>query len=163
MKKLLAQYAAYNLWANQVLLETVSKLSEEQKNKLIESSFSSVTKTVLHLWDVESVWWQRIKLSELVQAPGDSFSGAFADAAKGLLQFSRQWNDWVQQQQEHMFEHEFIYQNTKKEQFKQPIHQVLLHLFNHQSYHRGQLVTMLRQLGVTVIPATDFVVWARRK
>jgi uncharacterized damage-inducible protein DinB len=57
----------------------------------------------------------------------------------------------------------FHYQNTKKEQFKQPIYQVLLHMFNHSTYHRGQLVTMLRQLGVQKLPSTDFIVWSRRK
>jgi uncharacterized damage-inducible protein DinB len=40
---------------------------------------------------------------------------------------------------------------------------MLLHLFNHNTYHRGQLVTMLRQLGMDKIPATDFIVWSRKK
>ncbi len=57
----------------------------------------------------------------------------------------------------------FDYENSKGEQFKQPIFQMLLHVFNHGTYHRGQLVTMLRQLGVENIPATDFIVWSREK
>ncbi|MGZ3844574.1 MAG: DinB family protein, partial [Flavisolibacter sp.] len=60
-------------------------------------------------------------------------------------------------------QHVFQYQNTKKEQFKQPIYQMLLHAFNHGTYHRGQLVNMLRQLGVDKIPGTDFIAWSRRK
>jgi uncharacterized damage-inducible protein DinB len=40
---------------------------------------------------------------------------------------------------------------------------MLLHVFNHGTYHRGQLVTMLRQLGIENIPATDFIVWSREK
>ena len=44
------------------------------------------------------------------------------------------------------------YTGTKKEQFKQPVCDVLLHVFNHGTYHRGQLVTMLRQLGASNIP-----------
>ena len=39
----------------------------------------------------------------------------------------------------------------------------ILHAINHNTYHRGQIVTMLRQLGVEKIPATDFIVWSRRK
>ncbi|MBD0288544.1 MAG: DNA polymerase, partial [Flavisolibacter sp.] len=42
-------------------------------------------------------------------------------------------------------------------------YQMLLHLFNHGTYHRGQLVNMLRQLEVSPIPQTDFIVWSRRK
>jgi uncharacterized damage-inducible protein DinB len=62
-----------------------------------------------------------------------------------------------------VLEHVFHYQNTKKEQFKQPIYQMLLHMFNHGTYHRGQLVTMLRQLGIQKLPSTDFIEWSRRK
>jgi uncharacterized damage-inducible protein DinB len=36
-----------------------------------------------------------------------------------------------------------------------------MHIFNHNTYHNGQLVTMLRALGVVTIPATDFIVWTR--
>jgi uncharacterized damage-inducible protein DinB len=43
------------------------------------------------------------------------------------------------------------------------VYQILLHLANHNTYHRGQLVNMLRQLGVEKIPQTDFVVWSRKK
>jgi uncharacterized damage-inducible protein DinB len=78
-----------------------------------------------------------------------------------LLQ-NKQWIEWISNAQEHMFQHEFIYLNSKKEQFKQPVYQVLVHIFNHGTYHRGQLVTMLRQLGVEKIPQTDYIVWTRK-
>ena len=45
-------------------------------------------------------------------------------------------------------EHVFQYYNSKKEHFKSPVYQMLMHVFNHGTYHRGQLVNMLRQLGV---------------
>ena len=60
-------------------------------------------------------------------------------------------------------QHEFIYKNTKKDQFKQPVYEMLLHLFNHQTYHRGQLITMLRQSGETNIPNTDLISFLRKK
>jgi uncharacterized damage-inducible protein DinB len=78
------------------------------------------------------------------------------------LQQNRQWTVWISNSQEHMFQHEFIYLNLKKEQFKQPVYQVLVHVFNHGTYHRGQLVTMLRQLGIEKIPQTDYIVWSRK-
>jgi uncharacterized damage-inducible protein DinB len=60
-------------------------------------------------------------------------------------------------------DHVFQYYNTKRELFKDPTWQMLLQVFNHGSYHRGQLVNMLRQLGVEKIPQTDFIVWGRKK
>ena len=38
-----------------------------------------------------------------------------------------------------------------------------LHVFNHSTYHNGQIVTMLRQLKIEKIPATDFIAWTREE
>jgi uncharacterized damage-inducible protein DinB len=73
------------------------------------------------------------------------------------------WDDWVSSVTEMGLEHVFSYYNTKREMFKQPVFQVLLQVMNHGSYHRGQLVNMLRQLGQQKIPQTDFIAWARKK
>jgi uncharacterized damage-inducible protein DinB len=81
----------------------------------------------------------------------------------GLQGQDRQWTEWVMGAQEHMFQHEFLYYNSRKERFKQPVYQILMHLANHNTYHRGQLVNMLRQLEVEKIQQTDFVVWSRKK
>ena len=163
MREIFIQYAGYNLWANQLLLSVIDGLTEEQQLTEIKSSFPSLYKTVLHMLDAESMWWQRMKLQERVDKPSDSFKGNFADLSKLLLEQSKLWLDWVNNTNENGFHHEFIYLNTKKERFKQPINQMLLHMFNHGTYHRGQLVTMLRQLGVEKIPPTDFIVWSRKK
>ena len=163
MKELILQFSTYHLWANQLLLDAINQLPEEKQTQTVASSFDSLLKTVLHIWDAESIWWQRMKLSERVVRPSENFSGNMKEAAESLLQKNRQWHEWVTSAQEHMLQHVFRYQNTKKEQFKQPVYQMLLHIFNHGTYHRGQLVTMLRQLGVEKIPQTDFIVWSRKK
>ncbi len=59
------------------------------------------------------------------------------------------------------FQSILTYRNLKGDQFSQPVYQVLHHIFNHSTYHRGQLVTMLRQVGLEKIPSTDFIAWAR--
>lgn len=163
MKEILTQLAAYNIWANQLLLDTIWVLPEEKYKQEIPSSFNSLYKTVLHMLDAENIWWQRMKLQERIVRPSESFEGDMKDAGNALLNQNRQWAEWVNNSNEHQLQHVFQYQNTKKEQFKQPIYQMLLHAFNHGTYHRGQLVNMLRQLGVDKIPGTDFIAWSRRK
>ena len=163
MKQLLQQYAAYNIWANKLITERIAQLSTEIINKEMNSSFGSMYKTVVHLMDVESIWWQRLKLQEHVEWPGKNFNGNFEELSQQLLSLSKQWNDWVQSTTEANFTHVFAYQNSKKEHFKQPVYEMLLQVFNHQTFHRGQLVTMLRQNGVEKIPATDFIVFSRSK
>lgn len=161
MKTLLVQFAAYNLWANGVLTTAVQALPHPLQVQPVNSSFPGLQATLLHMWDAESIWWQRLKLQEQITRPSAQFSGSTAAVVKGLLEQSRQWAEWVQGAHKHMLEHQFIYRNSKRETFKQPVYQVLLHLFNHSTYHRGQLVTMLRQLNSTSIPETDYIVWSR--
>jgi uncharacterized damage-inducible protein DinB len=163
MKKILAQYAGYNLWANRRIIETLLSIDEEQWHREINSIFNSIYRTVVHLWEVESVWWQRMKLKEQVEWPGAAFTGTVAELGRHLTDQSKLWEEWIAQATEAALQHEFIYRNTKKEQFKQPVHEAVHHLFNHQTFHRGQLVTMMRQIGVTTIPSTDLIVYLRKK
>ena len=163
MKKLLEQYAAYNLWSNQRLAEVANNLSDDALNKEINSSFPSIYKTVLHLWDVEDIWWQRLKLSEQQVWQSDTFNGSVMELTNNLLAQSKQWKEWVDVATEAALQHEFIYRNSKKDQFKQPVYEMLLHLFNHQTFHRGQLITMLRQTGEGTIPNTDLISFLRKK
>ena len=162
MKELLQQYAAYNVWASKTLFERINKLSEEEINKAIASSFPSIYKTVQHMWLAEEVWFQRLKLVENIELQSDKFTGSFNELSANLAKQSQQWIDWVNAATEPQLTHVFAYVRNK-EQLKQPVYQMLQHVFNHATYHRGQLVTMLRQLGADKIPATDFSAFCRLK
>lgn len=161
MKQLFQQYAAYNLWANKRIIETANKLSDEQIHKEIVSSFPSVYKTFIHLLEVENVWLER--LQDKNDMSSGWFTGNFEELSNKLLSFSKQWCDWVEQKEESYFYYVFTYRNSLGQQFKQPVYEILLHFFNHQTFHRGQLVTMLRQLGIDKISPTDFIVFTRGK
>ncbi len=163
MKELLKQMALYNIWAHQKIIDIVLSLPEEKQIAKLPSSFSSLHDTILHIWDAESIWWQRMKLHERFAIPSDNFKGSTRDAANGLLSQARLWENWVNNVSETMLEHVFEFRNSKREQVKMPIWQMLIHVFNHGTYHRGQLVNMLRQSGVEKIPATDFVLVPRSK
>src|SRR5436190_825223 len=155
MKELLKQYAAYNTWATQKITDLISNLPVEKQMAEIPSSFNSLYKTVLHMWDAESIWWQRLKLQERINRPSENNFEGFKDAANGLLSQSRQWEEWVSSASELSLDHVFQYYTNKKELIKMPVYQMLLHVFNHGTFHRGQLVNMLRQLGEEKIPSTD--------
>ena len=163
MKKMLSQYAAYNLWANQRIIEVINNLSDEQTERHIESSFNGIQKTLLHLWDVESIWWQRLKLTETQVWQSDNYTGSLMELTNNLQAQSKQWKEWIDIATEAALEHEFIYRNSKKDQFKQPVYEMLMHLFNHQTYHRGQIVTLIRQVGEPNIPNTDLISFLRKK
>ncbi len=163
MKEMLRQLAVYNVWANQKLVDVILSLSEEHQQQVVKSSFPGLHATLLHMWDAESTWWQRIRLQERIVIQSENFNGNTRDVSTGLIHQSKQWEEWIANASELSLGHVFQYYNLKKEQFKQPVFQAVLHVFNHSTYHRGQLVTILRQLGVEKIPQTDFIVWSRSK
>lgn len=163
MKKILVSYAAYNLWANQRISDCLTNLADSELQQQVKSSFGSLYLTYLHLWDVESVWWQRIKLKDVVEWPSSNFNGSLLELTNNLLAQSKQWKEWIDLATETVLEHEFIYKNTKKDQFKQPVFEALQHLFNHQTYHRGQIITILREVGITEVPNTDLIAFYRKK
>jgi len=163
MKQLLQQYSAYNLWANTILSGRLAQVPGDILHKDMGSSFGSIYKTMVHLMEVENVWWQRLKLQERIIVPEKDAEENFEKVSKELVMISKQWSDWVHEANEKNIEHVFGYYNSKKEFFKQPVYELLMHLFNHQTYHRGQIVTMMRQNGVDKIPATDFIAFSRKK
>lgn len=163
MKELLRQLAAHNAWANHKLFEVIAALPADLQTKEFPSSFSSLHATILHMWDAESIWWQRMKLKEVVVPPSAGFTGDTSAAMQGLQQQNKLWEDWLNAATDMALEHVFSYYNTKRELFKQPTYQVIMQILTHGSYHRGQLVNMLRQAGQQKIPGTDFILWSRKK
>ena len=161
MKELLKQYAAYNIWATKHLVDRINKLPEEKITAVVASSFPSLYKTVQHMWRAEELWWQRLKLVENPVAQSDSFKGSFAELYLQLHKQSLQWKEWVDSAGDNHLNFVFAYIRDKAEQ-KMTVNDMLLHLFNHATFHRGQLVTILRQLGETdKIPQTDYVAYCR--
>lgn len=163
MKEICKQYAAYNLWANQKIMNAVLQLTPEQQHFELPGSFGSIYKTTLHMWQTEHSWWQRMKLLEPVLLTSDTVEQSMVEVCNNLLAQTKQWVDWVDGASQLLLEHVFAYQNSKRERFKQPLYEMLMHVFNHGTYHRGQLVNMLRQLGVQKIEPTDFILWTRKK
>lgn len=162
MKELLQQFAAYNIWATKLLVDRISKLSDEEINREIVSSFPSIYKTMQHMWLAEEVWWKRLKLMENIVLESGKYTGTFNEMVDILARQSQQYKDWIDGATETQLAHVFAYVRNK-EQHKMPVYQMLLHVFNHATYHRGQLVTMLNQLGADKIPGTDFSTFCKGK
>jgi len=160
MKELLDQYAIYTGWAHKRLLDVINTLSAEQQHQEVISSFSSLYKTVYHVWGAETVWLRRFS-KEIAVAPEDRFNGSMAELSDGLMEVDQQLLRCVLSKTEEELMGTLAYSNLRGQPFNQPLNILLMHVFNHSTYHNGQLVTMLRQLHADNIPETDFVAWSR--
>lgn len=161
MKQLLTSYANYDYWANKQILDLVLTLTEAQQKQQVLSSFPSIHKTCSHVWDASRIWWQRLQHDTNVMGPTIDANYPIGEVAGNILKQNREWIDWVTAAAVADLDAVLSYKNNKGDAFSQPVKEILLHLFNHGTYHRGQLVTMLRQVGVEKIPATDYIVYTR--
>jgi uncharacterized damage-inducible protein DinB len=161
MKEILTSYAAYEIWANKRLLDTIMNIGSVQQEQEIISSFPSIYKTCLHIWDASAIWWQRLHRKEQIEVPSLSFHPTMSEVAQELIEQNEQWLQWIQNAGEADFEVQLPYRTMKGDAFIQPVKQILLHLSNHGTYHRGQLVTMLRQVGIENVPQTDYILFMR--
>jgi uncharacterized damage-inducible protein DinB len=117
----------------------------------------------LHMLDVENNWWNRLNGDEKLIVYNKETSYQLSEICDLLHKCESRWLNWVLAIEEKDFYSLVNYKNLKGEPFKQALFQILLHIFNHGTYHRGQLVTILHQLNIQNIPQTDFIVWARNK
>ena len=118
----------------------------------------------LQRWLAESVWLQRLQMAEHVIIPSEKLVGNIQNmciewikCSEGIHEFTKKTYD------ERGFEHAFHYSNIKGDQMKSKVWECLHHVCNHSSFHRGQLINYLRQVGVTSIPSTDFITFCRKK
>ena len=153
------ELAEYNIWANNITLSWLNRISDDQWKAPIISSFNSVEETVLHLAGAEKLWLDRLhKVTDLVPLV-KTFKGDRNELLKIWSDASNDLKMFVDAFDENELKTLLKFKRLNGVEYIQPYYQVLAHIFNHSTYHRGQLVTMLRQTGYTDISSTDMLVF----
>jgi uncharacterized damage-inducible protein DinB len=152
----------FNAWANRHTLDSCAGLSREQFLKPLGSSFSSVRDTLAHLLAGEWIWlerWQGRSPASLPKAEDfPDFAGLRArweDEGRKLLDFA---HTRTQEQLNALAQ----IRTLDGTPYTHPLWQMMQHLVNHGSYHRGQVATLLRQLGAQPA-ATDLIRFYRER
>ena len=161
MKEYLISLASYNVWAHQRIYDYVMEAGEEACAFPQKSSFPTVKDTMIHIWDAQHIWLDRIEGNPVVDWPGKSFKGSSIDAVKGLIDNSELWVSFVKSIKEEMLENQIHYSNIKGVPFSNSLKQIITHVMNHSTYHRGQLITLLRGAGFTNPGTTDLIAYFR--
>ena len=161
MKDLLLKYANYNIWANSRIIEVLQKLTSEQANQTIVSSFSTIKDTVLHIWSAEYVWLDRLILVENPVWLAKEFSGSFNEAIEGWQSASNSLKEYIVAEDENSLRQIIPFKDLAGNEYVMEKNLCLQHVFNHSTFHRGQLITLMRQVGVAELPRTDFIVYIR--
>lgn len=154
----IAELYRYNQWANARARGAAAALGAEQLTRDLKNSFPSVLDTLVHIYDAEWTWLQRWK----GVAPGELPPGApFAT----LAALEARWTEMELEQAQFlerltgdMLGRTLSYTNRRGQPRSYPLWQPILRVVNHSTYHRGQITTMLRQLGAKPV-STDLVVF----
>lgn len=152
----------YNAWANRRSLAAAAKLSPEQFKEPLGSSFSSVRDTLAHIWGAEWIWLERFEGRSPASLPETS-QFATADAlGERWLELEARLLHFVRGLSADDLNREIEYKTLKFGAYRNPLWQSMQHVVNHGSYHRGQVTTMLRQLGAQPI-LTDLMHFYRER
>lgn len=144
----------YTTWANERMLEAAAGLSEEQFTREIVSSFSSIADTFAHIAFAEWLWLRRWKGDSPTQRP--DWERTLASLGEQIRLTADERDQWIGSLTDSALSENLTYRNLAGDSFTFPLGDLLLHCANHSTYHRGQLTTMLRQVGARP-PATDYV------
>ncbi len=159
----IALLASYNAWMNIKLFEAASKLSAQELAQDRNAFFGSILGTLNHLIVADTIWLKRFATQPSALAALDPIRGLPILSSLDAMPFDdlTEWfghrqildsviRGWTAELSEADLNHVLHYANTKGVAFKRRVGDLLLHFFNHQTHHRGQITTLLSQAGVDV-------------
>ncbi|MDX9751158.1 MAG: DinB family protein [Flavobacteriales bacterium] len=157
MLHLLREYAAYNEWANGRFVQRLAGGPDDVLDRHVPSSFPTLRATVLHIRDAEHTWWCR-----LTGAPVRWPAEESTDIAS-LMPHTRRLRTYVEALTADDLQRPCTYHDLRGNAHEQLPWRMLMHCFNHGTQHRGQLITMMRAMGLGDIPANDLVRFQREQ
>jgi uncharacterized damage-inducible protein DinB len=155
--------AGYNAWANGRLYEAAAKLPDAEYRADRGAFFKSVHGTLNHLLVTDRIWMRR--LTGTGEAPDRLDAILFENL--GDLRAAREREDariaaYVEGLSEADLAGPVRYRAlSNPQEFSQPRASVLLHVFNHQTHHRGQVHCLLTGLGGEA-PSLDLILFQRQ-
>ncbi len=157
MKEMIRNYVAFNTWANERISGEIITLTDEQLLQEMKSSFKNISETMQHIWNAQNIWLERLKGNSPAQWPAVAFDGTKEALTAGLMASSHALEERAADYGKKQLREEISYKTLNGTEGRSSVYKILMHVVNHGTYHRGQLVTMLRQAGKTEIPSTDLI------
>lgn len=153
----------YHYWARDRMLAALEGLSDDELKRPLGNSFSSVFDTVAHLCGADSVWRSRWEGVSPAVLPKAETYGDLAGVRTAWQEEERRIRGLLARLGPDGVAKPIAYQGPGGQHQAQPFWQMLQHLVNHGSYHRGQVTTMLRQLNATPPKSMDLIAFYRER
>ena len=149
--------ANYNQWMNQKLYAVCAEIPDLDRKSDRGAFFKSVHGTLNHILVADRIWLGRFT-QQLFRAQLDTeLYGDFSELRSQRGRLDLTIIDWAQDLTPDWLNADFTYTNSSGFTRTRPHWLLVTHMFNHQTHHRGQLTTLLHQMGyqsgVTDLPA----------
>jgi uncharacterized damage-inducible protein DinB len=152
----------YDAWAIDRTLESVSSIPEGKYLEDLKSSHGGIHGTLVHIYGSNMIWLQRWK-------GGSPLASITVNEIPNLESLKSHWKEYRADLDSYLANLDdaklvgsLSYSDLKGNRQSEPLFQQMQHLVNHSSYHRGQIVTMLRQIGSKPI-GTDLIMFYRTR
>lgn len=152
-------HLSYSAWASQRLVEAAAKLTPEELARDFKTSDHNVVGTLAHAFAGDRIWLSRVK-----GEPPKPFI-TDEDRRLDILQnewppLQKRWKMFADALSDQDMLATISYKDTKGNSYESPLWQILLHLVNHGTHHRGQVSGFLRAMGHTP-PPVDLIAYYR--
>lgn len=152
---------AYTEWANTRVLGAAEQLPPEELLRDVRISHTSILGTLLHIAGADWVWLERWQGNSPIGR--DAWAGWEPEDAHSLPQVREKWDAVIRRRNAYLetlsdadLARDVAYRRFTGEAYSMPLGQLMQHVVNHATLHRGQVVGMIRQLGVAP-PTTDLL------
>ena len=158
--EVLQHHVNYSNWATCRLLDAVSGMSVEELTHDFGTADKSILGTLAHLYASEKNWLARIQGGTTAVQQRTSGDNQLEPLRHKWTETQNNWKTWVGQLPPNVPDQVMEYLDLQGRKWAQPLWQILLHVVNHSTHHRGQVSGFLRALGKTP-PPLDFIAFVR--
>lgn len=163
MSDLVREMYDYHVWANKVIFDRLKEFSSDIVDQETQSAFPTITKTLVHIYIADVIWLDILNGMDAkdVFAKGEKLkddlqSISFGELESLFSELTKRFQSFFQQNQD--LTQKMVLDNPYAGVKEFTLSQMVLHVVNHGTYHRGNIATMLRQLGHSSV-MTDYIVY----
>lgn len=148
----------YSGWASRKLMDAVGALDPDVRTRPMGVSHESIEKTLAHIYYADAIWYARLVDAAFPVPKGDALP-SLNELSAAWPDLQSKWERWADDAIDADLEHEIEFNSRwLGGVIRLPAWQVVNHVVNHATLHRGQVVAMLRQVGAKP-PATDLMMY----
>ncbi|PSL49922.1 putative damage-inducible protein DinB [Chitinophaga niastensis] len=151
--------AAYNLWANKTMVEWLKSKAPEQFETEVASSFSSIKSTLHHILTCQNWWLDNLQQTNPAFTYGEVYTGSVSDLLEDIVTASAHFADYVMSLSDAELQATCEVPIPFTGDFNIPRFEMVQQMAYHATYHRGQVVTIGRHVGITDATNTDYMYW----